>query len=61
MLTHVAARIGRLDLQTIDGDPASGHALAARLRSAGFVSSPRGIVLYPPRRDLQHARADSRG
>jgi ATP-dependent Lhr-like helicase len=57
LLADVAARMGRLDLQTLDGEPASGHALAARLRSAGFVSSPRGLVLYPPRPASMNARA----
>jgi ATP-dependent helicase Lhr and Lhr-like helicase len=61
MLGEVAARIGRLDLQTIDGEPASGHALANRLRAAGFASSPRGLVLYPQRPAPMHARADARG
>ncbi len=61
LLTGVAARMGRLDLQSIDGEAASGHALATRLRSAGFVSSPRGLVFYPPRPAAMHARADARG
>jgi ATP-dependent Lhr-like helicase len=60
LLAEVAARMGRLDLQAIDGEAASGHALAARLRSAGFVSSPRGLVLYPPRPAPMHARAGTR-
>ncbi|HEY7928107.1 MAG TPA: DEAD/DEAH box helicase [Candidatus Dormibacteraeota bacterium] len=60
MLSVVAARMGRLDLQAIDGEPASAHLLAARLRSAGFASSPRGLVLYAQRPPPMHARADAR-
>ncbi len=60
-LSKAAARIGRLDLQTIDGEPAASHPLAPRLRDAGFVSSPRGLVVYPQRPGLAHARADARG
>jgi ATP-dependent Lhr-like helicase len=60
LLGEVAARLGKLDLQTIDGEAASGHALAPRLRSAGFVASPRGLVLYPSRPAAMHARAEAR-
>jgi ATP-dependent Lhr-like helicase len=60
-LTTVAARIGRLDLQTIDGDPAAAHHLAPRLRAGGFVPSTRGLVVYPHRPGRVHARADARG
>ena len=60
-LTTVAARIGRLDLQTIDGDPAAAHHLAPRLRAGGFVPSPRGLVVYPHRPGRVHARVDARG
>ncbi|MGH7723518.1 MAG: Lhr family helicase [Candidatus Dormibacteria bacterium] len=48
-LARVALRSGRLDLHTIDSEPAAGHPLAERLRAAGFIRSPRGLVLYPPR------------
>ncbi len=60
-LATVAARIGRLDLHTIDGEPAAAHGISARLRTAGFVPSPRGLVVYPPRPGQAHARADARG
>jgi ATP-dependent helicase Lhr and Lhr-like helicase len=59
-LSTVAARMGRIDLQTIDGAPATSHPLAGRLRCAGFVSSPRGLVVYPQRQGAVHARADAR-
>jgi ATP-dependent Lhr-like helicase len=60
-LTTVAARIGRLDLQAIDGEPAAAHQLAPRLRGGGFVPSTRGLVVYPHRPGHVHARADARG
>ncbi|MDQ6856966.1 MAG: DEAD/DEAH box helicase [Candidatus Dormibacteraeota bacterium] len=60
-LTTVAAHVGRLDLQTIDGEPAASHPLAPRLREGGFVPSPRGLVVYPQRPGHVHARADARG
>ena len=60
-LSKAAARIGRLDLQTIDGEPAAAHSLAPRLRERGFVPSPRGLVVYPQRPGHAPARADARG
>ena len=59
-LCTVAARIGRMDLQSIDGEPAQTHPLAPRLRDGGFVPSPRGLVVYPQRPGTLHARADAR-
>lgn len=60
-LSKVATRLGRLDLQSIDGEPAALHPLAPRLRTGGFVTSPRGLVVYPQRPGPVHARADARG
>jgi ATP-dependent Lhr-like helicase len=60
-LAEVAARAGRLDVHSIDGEAAAGHGLAGRLRAAGFVASTRGLVLYPHRPPAAHARADARG
>jgi ATP-dependent Lhr-like helicase len=57
----VAQRAGRIDLHTIDGAHAASHPLAARLRAAGFVPSPRGLVVYPQRHAPVHAGADARG
>jgi ATP-dependent helicase Lhr and Lhr-like helicase len=59
-LSVVASRIGRIDLRTIDGEMASAHPLAGRLRAAGFAPSPRGLVAYPQRHAAGHARADAR-
>jgi ATP-dependent Lhr-like helicase len=59
-LATAAVRLGRIDLQTIDGEPAAFHQLATRLRDAGFVPSPRGLILYPQRPARQHAGAVAR-
>ncbi len=48
-LAAVAVRLGRLDLQSIGGQPPTTHPLASLLKAAGFVASPRGLVLYPQR------------
>jgi ATP-dependent Lhr-like helicase len=60
-LSRVAIRIGRLDLRSIDSEPAASHPLAARLRAAGFVSSPHGLVVYPGRLAPVRARASLPG
>jgi ATP-dependent Lhr-like helicase len=60
-LTGIAERLGRLDLSSIDGQPAAAHPLAAGLRAVGFAVSPHGLILYPPRPSSTHARADARG
>jgi len=60
-LSTLAVRRGRLDIQTVDGEPAASHAIATRLRAEGFVASPRGLVAYPHRQPESHARADARG
>ena len=49
-LATVAARLGRLELHTIDGVAAQDSIVAPALRAAGFGISPRGLVLYPERR-----------
>ena len=60
-LAVVASRTGRLDLQAVDGEPATSHPLQGRLRPMGFVPGPRGLVLYPPRHQVAHAGAHARG
>ncbi|HSP64993.1 MAG TPA: DEAD/DEAH box helicase [Candidatus Deferrimicrobium sp.] len=60
-LTTVAARVGRLDLHAIDGEPAASHRLASRLRDGGFAPSTRGLVAYPHGPGQVHARVDARG
>ena len=59
-LTAVALGLGRHELATIDGEAAAGHRLAGVLRDAGFVPSPRGLVLYPQRSAAGRVRADAR-
>jgi ATP-dependent helicase Lhr and Lhr-like helicase len=60
-LSKVAARLGRLDLQSIDGEPATLHPLASRLRTIGFAPSPRGLVVYPQRPGARGQPTASRG
>jgi ATP-dependent Lhr-like helicase len=60
-LAKVAARLGRLDLQSIDGEPAPSHPLASRLRTIGFAPSPRGLVVYPQRPGARGQPTASRG
>ena len=50
-LAGVAARSGRLELRSVDGEPVRGSGVEAALRAAGFGVSPRGLVLYPERID----------
>jgi ATP-dependent Lhr-like helicase len=59
-LSVVASRLGRLDVRTIDGEPAGAHGLAGRLRAAGFTPSPHGLVSYPPRHVYANATAGAR-
>ncbi|HEX3607694.1 MAG TPA: DEAD/DEAH box helicase, partial [Candidatus Dormibacteraeota bacterium] len=51
-LASLGARLGRLELLTVDGEPVHGSALEPALREAGFGPSPRGMVLWgaPARR-----------
>jgi ATP-dependent Lhr-like helicase len=60
-LPMVAGRLGRLDLRSIDGEPAGQHPLAPRLRAGGFAPSPHGLVAYPEHPGPAHVRADARG
>jgi hypothetical protein len=58
-LIAVGPRLGRIDLRSIDGEPAAAHPLAGRLRAAGFVPSTHGLVIYPARSARVEARADA--
>ncbi len=60
-LSVIASRNGRLNLLTIDGEPAAGHPLASRLRESGFVPSPRGLVAYPDLSPRPRPKANARG
>lgn len=56
LLAGLAARLGRLELQRVDGRPAFESPLAPKLLEAGFRSSPRGLVVWPPAGELARAR-----
>ncbi|GAC1339653.1 MAG: DEAD/DEAH box helicase [Candidatus Dormibacteria bacterium] len=43
----VAARLRKLEVMTVDGIPVSSSPLAGALREAGFVPTPRGLILVP--------------
>lgn len=47
VLAAAALRIGKLEIQQVDGRPVHESPLASLLREAGFGASPKGMVLYP--------------
>jgi ATP-dependent Lhr-like helicase len=49
-LAAIAGRAGRVEVVSVDGEPAAGSALEPAMRDAGFGVSPRGLVLWPDRR-----------
>jgi ATP-dependent Lhr-like helicase len=50
-LARVATRAGKVEVTTIDGEPAAGSSLGPAMREVGFGVSPRGLVIWPERRD----------
>ncbi|TME25094.1 MAG: DEAD/DEAH box helicase [Chloroflexi bacterium] len=51
-LAGIAARIGKLEIQSIDGQAIKGSHLEGMLREAGFGTTPKGVVLWPERRPV---------
>jgi ATP-dependent helicase Lhr and Lhr-like helicase len=51
-LAAVAARVDKLEIQSIDGAPIKGSPLEGLLREAGFGTTPKGVVLWPERRPV---------
>jgi hypothetical protein len=51
-LAGLAARVDKLEIQSIDGAPIKGSRLEAMLREAGFGTTPKGVVLWPERRPV---------
>jgi ATP-dependent Lhr-like helicase len=49
-LARVATRAGKVEVTTIDGEPAAGSSLEPAMREVGFGVSPRGLVIWPERR-----------
>jgi len=51
-LAAIAARVDKLEIQSIDGAPIKASALEGMLREAGFGTTPKGVVLWPERRPV---------
>jgi len=51
-LAALAARVDKLEIQSIDGGPIKGSPLEAMLRESGFGTTPKGVVLWPERRPV---------
>ncbi|HEY8737886.1 MAG TPA: DEAD/DEAH box helicase [Candidatus Dormibacteraeota bacterium] len=49
-LAGAAARVDKVEIQTVDGAPVQDWPLQNLLREAGFGATPRGLVLWPERR-----------
>jgi len=48
----VAARVDKLEIQSIDGAPIKDSPLDGLLREAGFGTTPKGVVLWQERRPV---------
>ena len=51
-LAGIAARVDKLEIQSIDGAPIKESPLEGMLREAGFGTTPKGVVLWPERRPV---------
>ena len=51
-LAAIAARVDKLEVQSIDGAPIKESPLEMMLREAGFGTTPKGVVLWPERRPV---------
>jgi hypothetical protein len=51
-LAALAARVDKLEIQSIDGVPVKDSPHEASLREAGFGTTPKGVVLWPERRPV---------
>jgi ATP-dependent Lhr-like helicase len=51
-LAAIAARVDKLEIQSIDGAPIKASPLEGMLREAGFGTTPKGVVLWPERRPV---------
>jgi ATP-dependent Lhr-like helicase len=54
-LARVATRAGKVEVTTIDGEPAAGSSLEPAMRGVGFGVSPRGLVIWPDNRGIATA------
>jgi ATP-dependent Lhr-like helicase len=51
-LAALAARVDKLEIQSIDGAPIKGSPVEGVLRESGFGTTPKGVVLWPERRPV---------
>jgi len=51
-LAAIAARVDKLEIQSIDGLPVKDSPHEGSLREAGFGTTPKGVVLWPERRPV---------
>jgi hypothetical protein len=51
-MAAIAARVDKLEIQSIDGAPVKESPLEAMLRESGFGTTPKGVVLWPERRPV---------
>ena len=51
-LAAMAARVDKLEIQSIDGASIKASPLEGMLREAGFGTTPKGVVLWPERRPV---------
>jgi ATP-dependent Lhr-like helicase len=51
-LAGLAAKVDKLEIQSIDGAPVKGSRFEEMLRQAGFGNTPKGVVLWPERRPV---------
>ena len=49
VLAATAGRAGKIEVQSLDGEPVAGSPLEPPMREVGFGVSPRGLVLWPER------------
>ncbi|HEV1997968.1 MAG TPA: helicase-related protein, partial [Candidatus Dormibacteraeota bacterium] len=49
VLAVAVRRLGKVEVQTLDGEPIAGSRLEPVMREVGFGVSPRGLVIWPER------------
>jgi ATP-dependent Lhr-like helicase len=54
-LARVATRAGKVEVTSIDGEPAAGSTFEPAMREVGFGVSPRGLVIWPDNRGIATA------
>ncbi|HEY9288751.1 MAG TPA: DEAD/DEAH box helicase, partial [Candidatus Dormibacteraeota bacterium] len=52
-LAQIAAKVDKLEIQSVDGAPVKASRYEAQLREAGFGNTPKGVVLWPERTPIR--------